>query len=110
MLIDKYKGKNVKMLVSSNSGIGIARAGDNYGESMTSSIIVIIGNIKDFDDEYVELDDCQILRTNVHDRTNSSVFGIKDNNGYIPNVKLLESFSTSLISKKNIITISLFEE
>ncbi len=110
MLIDKYKGKKVKTLVSSNSGIGIARAGEHYGESMTSSIIVIIGNIKDFDDEYVELDKCQILRTNVHDRTNSSVLGIKDNNEYIPNVKLLENFSTSLISKKNIITISLLEE
>lgn len=90
MLLENYKNKKVKLLVSSNSGAGIS-TGNLARERTISSTIVIIGKITDFDDEYIELSYAKVIRMNLH--ADSDIIGTED-------------FDSMLINKKSIITIS----
>lgn len=50
-MLESYKGKYVKLLVSSNSGAGISGASRIY-----NSLITIFGTIKDFDEKFIKLE------------------------------------------------------
>lgn len=101
MLIDKYKGKNVKILVSSNSGTGTgAGTGNSFGTvvSSVSSVIVCGGIITDYDDNYIEISNAKVLRPNTW---------YYSGNGEPTRV---EEYNQTLISQKSIISISVIEE
>lgn len=91
MLLEKYKNKKVKLLVSSNSGAGIS-SGDRLLEAAITSTIVIIGEITNYDNEYIELSTAKVIRMHLY--SNSDAIGNED-------------FDSMLINKKNIIAISI---
>lgn len=102
MLLDKYKGKNVKILVSSNSGTGTGTAtrGNTFSTvvSSVSSVIVYGGIITDYDDNYIEISNVKILRPNTW---------YYSGNGEPTRV---EEYNQTIISQKSIISISVIEE
>lgn len=101
MLLDKYKGKNVKILVSSNSGAGAGTTGNASDVMMGCSVIVCNGVLSDYDDNYIETSNVKILRLNTW--YESSLFS-----GNQPT--RVEEYNQTLISQKNIISISVMEE
>lgn len=100
MLLDKYKGKNVKILVSSNSGAGTGVGTGSLGSdvSSVSSIIVCGGIINDYDDNYIEISNVKMLRPNAW---------YYSGNGEPTRV---EEYGQTIISQKSIISISIIEE
>lgn len=100
MLLDKYKGKNVKILVSSNSGAGAGTTG-NASDVMGCSVIVCNGVLSDYDDNYIETSNVKILRLNTW--YESSLFS-----GNQPT--RVDEYNQTLISQKSIISISVVEE
>ena len=64
MLLEKYKNKTVKLLISSDSGTGISDGG-LHKESSITSIIVAIGEITDWDEELIELSNVKMIRMNL---------------------------------------------
>lgn len=101
MLLDKYKGKNVKILVSSNSGAGTGTgtgSGISSVVSSVSSIIVCGGILTDYDDSYIEISNVKMLRPNTW---------YFSGNGEPTRV---DEYNQTLISQKSIISISVVEE
>ena len=90
-MLEKYKDKTVKLLVSSNSGI--ATSTSIAGSTSVSSVIQVFGKLIDFDKEFIELETTSIIYyNNTHPSTS-----VVDN----------EQSSKTLINKDKIITISL---
>ncbi len=58
-MLEKFKGKNVKLLVADQSGISTSTS--VAGNSTVSSIIQIFGKLVDFDKEYLELDTVSVV-------------------------------------------------
>lgn len=74
-MLEKYKGKEVKILVSSDSGAGIGVDG-NYIASMTS-VITLCGTINDLDNKFLEIKNSKL--SYIGDFNKSSVgLGVKD--------------------------------
>ncbi|MBP5678343.1 MAG: hypothetical protein J6X28_00760 [Bacilli bacterium] len=90
-MLEKYKDKTVKMLVSSDSGI--ATSTSIAGSTTVSSVIQVFGKLIDFDKEFVELETTSIIYYNNTHPSTSAV----DN----------EQSGSTLINKNRIITISL---
>ncbi|MBR3210559.1 MAG: hypothetical protein IKF71_01320 [Bacilli bacterium] len=68
-MLDKFKGKTVKILVAGNSGISTSTS--VAGNSTVSAIIQVFGKIVDFDKEFVELETVSVvLFNNTHTANN----------------------------------------
>ena len=52
-MLESFKDKYVKVLVSSNSGAGISGASRVY-----SSMLTVFGTIQDFDNQFIKLSNC----------------------------------------------------
>ena len=94
MLIEKYKGKDVKIFVSSDSGAGITASSSR---GVVNSMLVICGKIVDIDEKYVELSSAQVLRpaTFTYD---------------IEQYKKLENFNSLIVNQGKIISVALLED
>ena len=57
-MLESYKGKYVKVLVSTNSGAGIA--GDGIPRTY-NSMITVFGTIRDFDKQFIDLENTTTL-------------------------------------------------
>lgn len=94
MLLGEFRNKDVKMLVGSNSGVAAHAV-----VGVVSSTIKIIGTITDFDDEFIKVSNVQMSKDN-------SNFG-----GFTRKVDAqFENFSTVLVNRSDVITISLINE
>ena len=93
MLIEKYKNKNVKMLVSSDSGAGIT---SSAGGGIMTSIITVCGKIVDIDDKFVELSDAQIMKTASYTAMHKDYVNI-------------ENFESIMVSYGKIISVAVIE-
>lgn len=102
MLIDNYKDKIVKIVVSSQSGAGIS-LGDMTRGGTLSTTITIIGKISAYDDEYIEVEKAQMLSANIRGKT--PVIGDKG----IDDIKI-DNCESMLVSKSKIISILLINE
>ncbi len=91
-MLEKLKNKEVKLLVASNSGVssGITTHLGSVQTIATSGMVIVSGILLDFDDEYVEINNAQILYTNV--------------SGAEP---IHEKHSSIYVNKKSIISISI---
>ena len=100
-MLESYKGKYVKLLVSSNSGAGISGASRIY-----SSMLTVFGTIKDFDSQFVKLENTTSLYFSGVDisRDNMDFTGVN-------NVKQQPAFENkeSLININNIIEVAEIE-
>ncbi len=101
-MLDKYIGKKVKLLVSSNSGAGTSTA-MSVGSSMTmvSSIITIFGDLKEIGDRFVELSNTRTIYMDSYQSGYVSMSGSKEISPAV-----LDNSST-LVNVNNIIAISL---
>lgn len=90
-MLDKYKNKTVKLLVSSDSGI--ATSTSIAGSTTVSSVIQVFGKLVDYDKEYLELETTSIIYYNNTHPSTSAV----DN----------EQSGSTLINKNKIISITL---
>ena len=94
MLLGEFRNKNVKMLVSSNSGVAAyAIAG------AVSSVVSINGTITDFDDEFIKVSNAQISK----DKINWGKMLRKVDSQY-------ENVETILVNRNDVITIALINE
>ncbi|MBP3502745.1 MAG: hypothetical protein J6K42_04615 [Clostridia bacterium] len=106
MLLEKYKNKKVKLLISSDSGTGISD-GHLPKESSITSIIVAIGEIIDWDEELIELSNVKMIRMNLF-----SISGIQHPTSFTAeheNPIGTEEFDTILVNKNKIITYSIMK-
>lgn len=93
-MLEELKNKNVKMLVSSNSGVAAyAIAG------AVSSVVSINGTITDFDDEFIKVTNAQISK----DKINWGKMVRKVDSQY-------ENVETILVNRNDVITIALISE
>lgn len=101
-MIEKYRDKYVKVLVSSESGAGVSGEISRY----ISSLITVFGTIKDFDDRFIELSNTTMVYYNGMGATVES-YGILNPD----NVKQPSAFEnkSSILSLDKIISISLVE-
>lgn len=93
-MLEELRNKNVKMLVSSNSGVAAyAIAG------AVSSVVSINGTITDFDDEFIKVSNAQISK----DKINWRKMVRKVDSQY-------ENVETILVNRNDVITIALISE
>ena len=101
-MLENYKGKYVKVLVSSNSGAGIG----GEGARVYNSMITVFGTVKDFDKQFIELENTTTIYY-------SGVVSSYESMGLstITNVRQPSAFEnkTSLLSLNNVIEISMVE-
>lgn len=101
-MLESYKGKYVKVLVSTNSGAGIGGDSSRYYNSM----ITVFGTIKNFDKQFIEIENS----TSIYYSGIASSF---DNMGIstLTNVRQPMSFEnkSSLININSVIEISVVE-
>lgn len=90
-MLDKYIDKNVKVIVSSNSGISTSSS--VAGNSTVSSIIQVFGKLKGHDKEFIELETVSIVYFN---NTHSSLSQADS-----------EQMNSVLINKDQIVAIAL---
>ena len=90
-MLDKYKDKNVKVLVSSESGISTSTS--VAGSSTVSSLIQVFGKLTGYDKEFIELETVSMVYHNNTHPTNSYVDS--------------EQSNSILINRNKIITIGL---
>jgi len=90
-MLEKYKGKTVKLLVAGQSGISTSTS--VAGNSTVTSLIQVFGKLVDFDKEYVELETVSMVYFNNTHTTNS--FADSEQSG------------TVLVNKDKIVTICL---
>lgn len=106
-MLEKYKGKYVKLLVSSNSGAGIG--GDGIPR-IYNSMITIFGTIIDFDKQFLELENSTTLyHSGVECSYQSVVFANVE--AQFNNIKQPQAFEnkSALVNVNNIIEISVVE-
>ena len=70
-MLEKYKNKTVKILLSSDSGISTSTS--VAGNSTVSSMIQVFGKIIDYDKEFVELETVSMVYYNNTHTSNSFV-------------------------------------
>lgn len=66
-MLEKCKGKEVRMLVSSDSGAGTG-TGASYIVS-SSSIVTITGTINDFDNKFLEIKNSRLSYIGIYNET-----------------------------------------
>ena len=106
-MLENYKGKYVKLLVSSNSGASIG--GDGIPRTY-NSMITVFGTIKDFDNKFLELENSTTLyHSGIECSYQSVVFASVE--AQFNNIKQPQAFEnkSSLINVNNIIEISVIE-
>ncbi|MBQ3511516.1 MAG: hypothetical protein IJA30_04390 [Bacilli bacterium] len=106
-MLESYKGKYVKVLVSSNSGAGIG--GDGIPRTY-NSMITVFGTIKNFDKQFLELENSTSLyHSGVECSYQSVAFASVE--AQFNNIKQPQSFEnkSSLININNIIEIAVIE-
>ena len=69
-MLEKYKGKEVRMLVSSDSGAGIG-TGSSHTATM-SSIITITGTINDLDNNFLEIQNSKLSYIDAYSKVSHS--------------------------------------
>lgn len=90
-MLEKIKNKEVKLLVASNSGVGAGTSTSaGWAKLATSGIVIISGILSDYDDEYIEISNSQILYMNV--------------NGEQP---MHEKHKSIYVNKRSVISISI---
>ena len=106
-MLENYKGKYVKLLVSSNSGAGIS--GDGIPR-VYNSMITVFGTIKDFDKQFLELENSTTLYYSGIDVSYHSVVFVNVE-AQFNNIKQPQAFENknSLININNIIEIAVVE-
>lgn len=92
-MLEKYKNRNIKILVSSDSGI--AAKGELAGESY-NGMIVVTGVLNDFDNNYIEIENSKIIYCNLYSTSGK----------YNPEI-IQESSTSMLINRNKIISIML---
>ena len=105
-MLENYKGKYVKVLVSSNSGAGIG--GD--GARVYNSMITVVGTVKDFDKQFVELENSTTMyHSGIECSYKSAVFANVE--AQFTNIKQPQVFEnkSSLININNIIEMALVD-
>ena len=103
-MLEKYKGKEVIILVSSNSGAGATTKHVASGEYVAvSNIITVTGVIRDFDSKFLEITNSKLKYI---DDFNTSVTGFTSTKQIESTV--LESDRT-LINIDKIISISIIK-
>ena len=90
-MLDKYKGKTVKVLVAGQGGISTSTS--VAGNSTVSSLIQVFGKLVDFDKEFIELETVSMVYYNNTHTTSS--FADSEQSGSV------------LINKDKILTICL---
>ena len=90
-MLDSFKNKTVKLLVSSDSSISTSTS--VAGNSTISSLIQVFGKLVDFDDDFIQLETASIVYYN-NSHTSSS---LADS----------EQTSSIIINRDKIICISL---
>ena len=90
-MLDKYKNKTVKLLVSSDSGV--ATSTSIAGSTTISSVIQVFGKLIDFDKEFIELETSTVIYYNNTHTATSAVDS--------------EQSASTLINRNKIISISL---
>ena len=103
-MLENYKEKYVKILVSSNSGAGIG--GDGIPR-VYNSMITVFGTIKNFDQQFLELENSTTLyHSGIECSYDKVVFASVE--AQFNNIKQPQSFEnkSSLININNIIEIS----
>lgn len=106
-MLESIKGKYVKMLVSTNSGAGIG--GDSIPR-IYNSMITVFGTIKDFDKQFVEMENTTSLyHSGIECSYQSVTFASVE--AAFKNIKQPQAFESkcSLINVNNIIEISVVE-
>lgn len=101
-MLEKYKGKEVRILVSSNSGAGTSTttsAGGNF--VAMSSVITIYGILRDFDSKFLEIKDSKLSYINNFNYGYSSFSGNK-----VIEPTILEN-DTTLVNIDSVISISI---
>ena len=101
MLIEKYKGKNVKLFVSSDSGAGVATSTAIGGRASlhVNSMLVVCGKLVDMDDRYIELTTAQSMRPTM------SCSYVLDGDS-----QKLENYQSMILNQDKIISIALLDE
>ncbi len=90
-MLDKFKDKTVKVLVSADSGISTSTS--VAGNSTVSALVQIFGKLVDYDKEYIELETASMVYYNNTHTTNSYADS--------------EQTSSVIINKNKIISICL---
>lgn len=106
-MLENYKGKYVKLLVSSNSGAGIG--GDGIPR-IYNSMITVFGTVKDFDKQFVELENSTTMyHSGIECSYKSAVFANVE--AQFTNIKQPQVFEnkSSLININNIIEMALVD-
>lgn len=106
-MLERYKGKYVKILVSSNSGAGIS---GSESARVFNSMITVFGTIKDFDIQFLEVENSTTLYLNGVNSSYDKAF-FADVQAPFYNIKQPNSFEnkSSLININNIIEIAVVE-
>lgn len=106
-MLESYNGKYVKVLVSSNSGAGIG--GDGIPR-IYNSMIIVFGTIKNFDKQFIELENSTTMyHSGIECSYQSVTFANVE--AAFNNIKQPQVFEnkSSLININNIIEISVVE-
>lgn len=106
-MLENFKGKYVKILVSSNSGAGIG--GDGIPR-VFNSMITVFGTIKNFDKQFLELENSTTLyHSGIESSYQSVVFANVE--AQFNNIRQPQAFEnkSSLININNIIEIAVVE-
>ena len=106
-MLENYKGKYVKILVSTNSGAGIS---GGEASRIYNSMVTVFGTIKDFDKQFIELENSTTLYfSGVNSSYESAFFG--DVKAPFYNIKQPAAFENkfTLLNLAHIIEISVVE-
>ena len=99
-MLESYKGKKVKILVSSNSGSGTSISGVSC-MAVLSSVITVFGELTKYDDKFVEISNARTIYMDGFQTGYSSYNGTKEISPAV-----LDN-PTLLININNIITVSI---
>lgn len=106
-MLENFKGKYVKILVSSNSGAGIG--GDGIPR-VFNSMITVFGTIKNYDKQFLELENSTTLyHSGIECSYQSVVFANVE--AQFNNIRQPQAFEnkSSLININNVIEIAVVE-
>lgn len=100
-MLENYKGKYVKVLISSQSGAAGGSEGRNF-----NSMMVAFGTVKDFDKQFLELENSTTLyypgvTTAVKELFNTSLNNVREPQAF--------ENKLTLLNLNNIISISVVE-
>ena len=93
-MLEEFKNKTVKLIVRSDAGVsGVG------GLMVTTSMIIVVGTLVEYDNEFVKIKNVQIMRNNVLEHR----YGIAYDSDIKPRI---DTYDVTLINKGKIITVS----